>query len=189
MLYDNAIQRGRDGCVLEFGDVSIVSGHESRRRRDREIYFDLIVSIPKVHHIIWLALAIIMNISGQLISIYVKHARFHGVSRCHSDEGASRRSRERISIASIYVHGGHTYIHTNRLHHSKRDKTEISFEFQWIMWVQVSLVFIQATFVRYIYKRRCDCARIRANTHTRGMHERPCNDERTRALSRVYMSV
>lgn len=101
-------------------------GHESRRRRDREIYFDLIVSIPKVHHIIRLALAIIMNISDQHISIYVKHVRFHGVSRCH------RRRRSIAGIARALVSRRYTCTVATRTrtransspHHSERDETE-----------------------------------------------------------------
>jgi len=79
-----------EGCVLEFGDVSIV-WVDSNLVGDEELYFLTPVSIPKMHHIIRLALAIIMNISNRRISIYVKHAAFHGVSRCH------RRTRACIS--------------------------------------------------------------------------------------------
>lgn len=69
-----------EGCVLEFGDVSIVRA-DSNLVGDGELYFLTPVSIPKMHHIIRLALAIIMNISNRRISIYVKHARFMG---CHA---------------------------------------------------------------------------------------------------------
>jgi len=51
--------------VLEFGDVSIVRAN-SNLIGDGELYFLTPVSIPKMHHIIRLALAI-MNISNRRI--------------------------------------------------------------------------------------------------------------------------
>lgn len=119
---------GMDACWNSGMSPSCPHGHESRRRRDREIYFDLIVSIPKVHHIIRLALAIIMNISDRHISIYVKHVRFHGVSRCH------RRRRGIAGIARALVSRRYTCTVATRTrtrtranpspHHSERDETE-----------------------------------------------------------------
>lgn len=86
--------------MLEFGDVSIVRA-DSNLVGDGELYFLTPVSIPKMHHIIRLALAIIMNISNRRISIYVKHARFMG---CHAVTDERARVRRVGYIASIYVH-------------------------------------------------------------------------------------
>lgn len=100
-------------CVLEFGDVSIAFVRDSNlvESRRRESYILTPVSIPKVHHIIRLALAIIMNISPTrrgIISIYVKHVRFHGVSHAVRDNGEACASRSGAPVAT------HTRTHKNR---------------------------------------------------------------------------
>lgn len=93
--------RGRDARWNS--GMSPSSGRLESRRRRAESYILTPVSIPKVHHIIRLALAIIMNISGRRISIYVKHARFHGVSRCHRDNEGAMRSRTIVLVSRRYT--------------------------------------------------------------------------------------
>ena len=79
--------------------------HESRRRQ--KSYILTPVSIPKLHYITQAcALAIIMNIFAisykRAISIYVKHARFHGVSRSISS-ATNHTTTYRSHIVLAYI--------------------------------------------------------------------------------------